>query len=211
MHRTSGRLSRRRSAPSATSCGIVMIVDEIFTGFGRTGAWFAIDRDGYRSRHSLHRQGDGLGRSDQRRNRPIATSWRRGRVSTGEALHTSTYLGNPLGCAAALATIDELERLQLPARAARLGARLGPRLDALRVAPRRRRRPRLRIAVGRATPRCCDRLRGRQRRARARRHLPPIGSTTVTRSTISPPLIIDENAARSRDRSFSKHAIVESE
>ena len=31
-------------------------------------------------------------------------------LSTGEALHTSTYLGNPLGCAAALATIEEMER-----------------------------------------------------------------------------------------------------
>jgi 4-aminobutyrate aminotransferase-like enzyme len=52
--------------------------------------------------------------------------------STGEALHTSTFLGNPLGCAAALATIDEMERLALPQRAAMLGERLRARLDALR-------------------------------------------------------------------------------
>ena len=52
--------------------------------------------------------------------------------STGEALHTSTYLGNPLGCAAALATIDELERRALPARAQRLGVQLGERLAQLR-------------------------------------------------------------------------------
>jgi 4-aminobutyrate aminotransferase-like enzyme len=53
--------------------------------------------------------------------------------STGEALHTSTYLGNPMGCAAALATIDELERLHLPKRARDLGELLAGRLDRLRA------------------------------------------------------------------------------
>jgi 4-aminobutyrate aminotransferase-like enzyme len=52
--------------------------------------------------------------------------------STGEALHTSTYLGNPMGCAAALATIEELERLHLPKRARDLGDLLGGRLERLR-------------------------------------------------------------------------------
>jgi 4-aminobutyrate aminotransferase-like enzyme len=56
-------------------------------------------------------------------------------VSTGEALHTSTHLGNPLGCAAAIATIDELERLELPARAARLGKEVGSRLESFRTLP----------------------------------------------------------------------------
>ena len=46
-------------------------------------------------------------------------------------LHTSTYLGNPMGCAAALATIDELERLALPAQARELGELIEKRLDAL--------------------------------------------------------------------------------
>jgi 4-aminobutyrate aminotransferase-like enzyme len=55
--------------------------------------------------------------------------------STGEALHTSTYLGSPLGCAAALATIAELERLDLPARADQLGARFAPRLESLLSQP----------------------------------------------------------------------------
>jgi 4-aminobutyrate aminotransferase-like enzyme len=54
-------------------------------------------------------------------------------VSRGEALHTSTYLGNPMGCAAALANIGEIERLQLPERARQLGAMLASRLDALRA------------------------------------------------------------------------------
>ena len=75
-----------------------------------------------RSRHSVHRQGDGVGLS---RSAPtigraaVMDAWP---PSTGEALHTSTYLGNPMGCAAALATIDEIERRELAARARRLRA-----------------------------------------------------------------------------------------
>jgi 4-aminobutyrate aminotransferase-like enzyme len=53
--------------------------------------------------------------------------------SPGEALHTSTYLGNPMGCAAALANIAEIQRLNLPQRARELGAALGARLEMLRA------------------------------------------------------------------------------
>ena len=42
-------------------------------------------------------------------------------ASRGEAIHTSTFLGNPVGCAMALAQIAEIERLKLPDRAAELG------------------------------------------------------------------------------------------
>ena len=44
--------------------------------------------------------------------------------SNGEAIHTSTFLGHPVGCAMALAQIAEIEKRQLPARAAKLGAAL---------------------------------------------------------------------------------------
>ena len=43
-------------------------------------------------------------------------------ASTGEALHTQTFLGHPAGCAAALASLDVLERDALPERARQLGA-----------------------------------------------------------------------------------------
>src|SRR5262249_20157736 len=46
----------------------------------------------------------------------------------GEALHTGTFFGNPLACAAALAALDVLQRDQLCARAARSGAALRERL-----------------------------------------------------------------------------------
>ena len=111
--------------------GVVMIVDEIFTGFGRTGTWFAIESDGVvpdvlcigKAMGSGFPISAAVGRSD------VMSAWP---LSTGEALHTSTYLGNPLGCAAALATIDELERLRLPSRAASLGESIAPRLESLR-------------------------------------------------------------------------------
>ncbi len=111
--------------------GIVMIVDEIFTGFGRTGTWFAVEHDGIVP--DLMCIGKAMGSGF-----PISAAVGRAEImdawpqSKGEALHTSTYLGNPLGCAAGLATIEEMQRLQLPARAQRLGTELGKRLNALR-------------------------------------------------------------------------------
>ena len=42
-------------------------------------------------------------------------------ASTGEAIHTSTFLGHPVGCAMALAQISEIRRLKLVERSAKLG------------------------------------------------------------------------------------------
>jgi len=54
----------------------------------------------------------------------------------GEALHTSTFLGNPLACAAALANLDEIERLDVVGRVRAGGPRLAGRLRALSALPR---------------------------------------------------------------------------
>ena len=51
--------------------------------------------------------------------------------SQGEAIHTSTFLGNPLGCAAALASIGEMKRLKLEARSRELGEWFATRLEKL--------------------------------------------------------------------------------
>jgi acetylornithine/succinyldiaminopimelate/putrescine aminotransferase len=53
--------------------------------------------------------------------------------STGEALHTSTFLGHPLACAASLAAIGEIERLDLPTRARTTGAYFKNRLTELQT------------------------------------------------------------------------------
>ncbi|MGA7094508.1 MAG: aspartate aminotransferase family protein, partial [Candidatus Cybelea sp.] len=104
--------------------GIVMIADEIYTGFGRTGDWFAVNRDGIVPDVLCigKAMGSGVPISAAVGTAAIMNAWP---LSAGEALHTSTFLGNPLGCAAALATIDEMERLGLPERAQRVGERLG--------------------------------------------------------------------------------------
>jgi 4-aminobutyrate aminotransferase-like enzyme len=112
--------------------GALLVTDEIYTGFGRTGKWFACEHDGVVP--DLICLGKALtggfplsacvGRADL-----MDAAWPR---SKGEAIHTSTFLGHPVGCAMALAQIGEIRRLKLPARAARLGADFGRRLSALR-------------------------------------------------------------------------------
>lgn len=109
--------------------GMLLIADEIFTGFGRTGDWFACTRDGVVP--DIICVGKALGGGF-----PISAAVARTEVmdawplSTGEALHTSTFLGNPMGCAAAVAVITELERLRLPQRARDLGKTVAARLES---------------------------------------------------------------------------------
>lgn len=110
----------------ARANGVALIADEIFTGFGRTGTLFAVEPEGVRP--DLLCCGKALGGGV-----PIAAViGRRGLLrcweSAGEALHTATFLGNPLACAAALATLDVLAEEGLPGRAALLGKALGERL-----------------------------------------------------------------------------------
>jgi 4-aminobutyrate aminotransferase/(S)-3-amino-2-methylpropionate transaminase len=50
--------------------------------------------------------------------------------STGEAIHTSTFIGNPIACAAAIAQIDEIESKGLLQRALDLGARIEARTSS---------------------------------------------------------------------------------
>jgi 4-aminobutyrate aminotransferase/(S)-3-amino-2-methylpropionate transaminase len=94
----------------------VLILDEIYTGFGRTGTLFACDREEVRPDILCVGKalGGGFPISAAIASEEIANAWA---PSSGEALHTSTYLGNPMGCAAALANLEEIERLKIPWRA----------------------------------------------------------------------------------------------
>jgi len=99
----------------------LLILDEIYTGFGRTGKWFACEHSGVIP--DLICLGKALtggfplsacvGRADV-----MDAAWP---ASTGEAIHTSTFLGHPVGCAMALAQISEIKKLKLAERAAKLG------------------------------------------------------------------------------------------
>jgi 4-aminobutyrate aminotransferase-like enzyme len=101
--------------------GTLLILDEIYTGFGRTGRWFACEHS--RVVPDLICLGKGLtggfplsacvGRAEL-----MDAAWP---AATGEAIHTSTFLGNPVGCAMALAEIEEIRRQDLPRHSERLG------------------------------------------------------------------------------------------
>jgi 4-aminobutyrate aminotransferase len=110
--------------------GMLLIVDEIYTGFGRTGRWFACEHTGVVP--DLMTVGKALTGGF-----PFAAcigtdtvmeAWPRSR---GEAIHTSTFLGNPVGCAAALASIAVLREERLVERSAQLGGRMLERLRAM--------------------------------------------------------------------------------
>lgn len=109
---------------------LVLILDEIYTGFGRTGTMFACDREGIVP--DLMCVGKALAGGV-----PLAATIGTAQVmdawpvSAGEALHTSTFLGNPLACAAALANLDELVRLDVLGRVRARESRLAERLNAL--------------------------------------------------------------------------------
>ncbi len=100
--------------------GYLLIADEVYTGFGRTGTWFACEHEDVVP--DLMCVGKGLSGG-----MPISAclglehvmdAWP---VSTGEALHTQTFLGHPPSCAAALANMAVIEEEKLPERAARVG------------------------------------------------------------------------------------------
>ena len=99
---------------------IVLIADEVFSGFGRTGSMFAIDKSGVVPDILCLGKGmaNGFPISACIGTTRVMYSWG---ASTGDAIHTSTFLGNPLGCAVALATIKEIEERKLADRAKNLG------------------------------------------------------------------------------------------
>ncbi|HEY5025061.1 MAG TPA: 4-aminobutyrate--2-oxoglutarate transaminase [Acidimicrobiales bacterium] len=106
--------------------GVVFVADEIQSGFGRTGAWFACEHEGVvpdivTTAKSL---GGGL---------PIAAVT--GRADLMDTVHPGglggTFGGNPLACAAALAAIDTMESEGLLARARRIGDVMMERLRAM--------------------------------------------------------------------------------
>lgn len=114
------------------SLGILLIFDEIYTGFGRTGTLFACEHEDVVPDILCigKAMANGFPISATIARPAIMDAWPE---SPGEALHTSTYLGNPMGCAAALANIGEIQRMELPQRARQMGLMLGARLDSLRA------------------------------------------------------------------------------
>lgn len=105
---------------AARQAGAVVVFDEVFTGFGRTGEWFAFQHEGAAPDLLCVGKalGGGLPLSACMGRREVMEAWP---PSEGEALHTSTFLGHPTACAAGLAVLEELEARGLVARARELG------------------------------------------------------------------------------------------
>ncbi len=107
--------------------GVLLIFDEVQTGFGRTGKIFACEHwnvvpDILCLAKSV---AGGLPMGATFAKEDIMASFKRGE-------HSSTFSGNPLVCAAASATIDVLVEEKLPERAATLGRYFMEKLEALR-------------------------------------------------------------------------------
>jgi adenosylmethionine-8-amino-7-oxononanoate aminotransferase len=112
---------------------VLLIADEVITGFGRTGEWFALSRYGIEPDLMTFAKGvtsgyfslGGLGVSDRIAaavdDREHGTTW----------MHALTYSGHPTGCAVALANLDVIVREGLVERAAALGERLLKQLQTL--------------------------------------------------------------------------------
>jgi 4-aminobutyrate aminotransferase-like enzyme len=110
----------------------LLVADEILTGLGRTGRWFACEHsdvvpDLLCVGKSL---AGGLPLSVCLGRPAVMAAWGR---STGEARHTSTFLGNPLACAAALAVLGEMRERDWPATVAARGAQFGAALRAMAI------------------------------------------------------------------------------
>jgi 4-aminobutyrate aminotransferase/(S)-3-amino-2-methylpropionate transaminase len=110
----------------ADAHGIVLIIDEVQSGFGRTGKMFAIEHVGIEPDLMTLAKSMGAGT-------PLAAVV--GRASLMDTIQPGgvggTYGGNPVACAAALEAIRIIERLVTSGRAAALGARLRARLEQL--------------------------------------------------------------------------------
>lgn len=106
--------------------GILVMLDEIQTGLGRTGKWFAAEHFGVTPDVICLAKALGGGL-------PIGACLARPEVAaafeTGD--HASTFGGGPVQCAAALATLDVIEGDDLVGRSARLGDELKARLEKI--------------------------------------------------------------------------------
>jgi len=106
--------------------GILLIVDEIQTGMGRTGRMFAVQHQGVEPDILVFAKGiaSGLPLSGIIARRDLIETWAPG-------THGGTYGGNVIACAAALATLDVMEEERLPENAAERGAQFLAGLRAL--------------------------------------------------------------------------------
>jgi 4-aminobutyrate aminotransferase/(S)-3-amino-2-methylpropionate transaminase len=106
--------------------GIVLIADEVQTGFGRTGTLFAIEQSGVEPDLVCVAKSIAGGL-------PLSGVLGRAEImdAPGDSAIGGTYVGNPVACVAALAVLAEIDRLDLCARAREVGEALTRRMRSL--------------------------------------------------------------------------------
>jgi 4-aminobutyrate aminotransferase-like enzyme len=106
--------------------GLLFILDEVMTGGGRTGPFWAWERYGESAAPDLLVAGKGIGGgvaiAALLGRKKIMESWRAHVLPSGEAPHASTFYAHPLACAGALAALRRLAEPQTRAHVERVGA-----------------------------------------------------------------------------------------
>lgn len=109
-----------------TERGVLLVLDEVQTGFSRTGRWFGFEHEGIAPDAVTMAKGMGNGM-------PVGALWARRDVAAvmqpGD--HGSTYSGTALATAAVLAVIEEMERIDAPRLAREKGSILATAVGAL--------------------------------------------------------------------------------
>ena len=110
---------------------VLMIADEVITGFGRTGKWFGVDHENVVPDLMSVAKGITSGYI------PLSASIARAKLADAfpensfeENVHPNTYCGHPVACAAALANLAIIERENLVKNADAMGARLHAAIEA---------------------------------------------------------------------------------
>jgi acetylornithine/N-succinyldiaminopimelate aminotransferase len=116
----------RAARAACDSAGALLVLDEIQSGIGRTGAWFAHQREGVIPDVITLAKGLAGGL-------PIGACVGIGGCGSalGKGDHGSTFGGNPVACAAALAVLDTIEREGLLSNATAVGDRLAAGIEAI--------------------------------------------------------------------------------
>ncbi|MEV8468065.1 aspartate aminotransferase family protein [Fluviibacterium sp. DFM31] len=110
--------------------GVLLILDEVMCGMGRTGHLFACDHDGVVPDILCIAKGLGAGYQPIGAMLCSARIYAAIRDGSGFFQHGHTYVGHPVATAAALAVVTELTTRDLPARAAQMGEKLQSALEA---------------------------------------------------------------------------------
>jgi 4-aminobutyrate aminotransferase / (S)-3-amino-2-methylpropionate transaminase / 5-aminovalerate transaminase len=108
--------------------GILLVADEVQTGFGRTGTFFAMEQSGVEPDLVCVAKSIAAGL-------PLSGVLGRAQVmdAPGDSAIGGTYVGNPVACAAALAVLDEIDGRDLCGRARAIGETMRRRLGALQA------------------------------------------------------------------------------